>query len=86
MSINLKLTNRRNLKISALVSHGIAFGGIISWSNNDSSNKSSTTLELLVVYKKNRERPVLLMTEPRLTLKQKIYQIARVLIIQQQMR
>ena len=56
MSINLKLTNRRDLKISALVSHGIAFGGIISWSNNDSSNKSSTTLELPVVYKNRATR------------------------------
>lgn len=84
LSINLKLINRRNLKISALVCIGIAFGGVISWSNNDSTDSTSTTLELPVIYKKNMKRPVLLMTVP--TLKQKIYRIARVLIIQQQMR
>ena len=52
MSINLKLTNRRNLKISALVSHWIVFGGVIGCSNNDSADSTSTTLELPVVYKK----------------------------------
>lgn len=85
MSINLELTNRRDLKNSALVSIGITFGGVISWSNNDSKDSTSTTLEVPVVYKK-MERPVLLMTEPTLALKQNIYRITKLLIIHQQMR
>ena len=83
MSINLcelKITNRRNLKNSALVSIWIAFGGILSCSNNDSTD---TTLELPTVYKKYMEPPVLLMMGLTLTLKQKIYKITKVLIIQQ---
>ena len=55
LSINLfefKLINRRNLKISALVNIEIAFGGIISCNNNDSTDTSCKTLEVPAVYKR----------------------------------
>ena len=55
LSINLfelKLPNTRNLKISALVNIWIAFRGIISCNNNDSSDTTCKTLEVLAVDKK----------------------------------
>lgn len=42
----------RNLKISALAVIGIAFGSIISCSNNDNTNTPTATVEVPAVYKK----------------------------------
>ena len=42
----------KNLKISALVSIGIAFSSIISCSNNDRTDTTDATVEVPAVYKK----------------------------------